>query len=266
MRILLTDDEPLALEDSFDALRIAIPDADVVPCDNYADALNEAEEPFDIAFLDVEMPGMLGIDLARELQKKYPKINIVFVTAFKQYALDAYGVNASSYVLKPISPDDILSIMENLRYDMNIPRIINKASENISATCFGEFTIFDKQNRPVIMRREKAKELFAYLISKNGVEATPTELCDALWGEDSDMKLDYFWKLTSELRKTLKDADAEDVLIQARGKYAIDKEKIDCDFLQYLAKTYRDKWNGQFCEQYGGWAEVTKAALMNGKI
>lgn len=261
------DDEMLALEDSYEAVLAVLPDADVIPCETVSDALRAAEEPIDIAFLDVEMPGMSGMELAAKLQEKYPKINIIFVTAFTQYAYEAYNLLASSYCVKPIFVDDIKKAMNNLRYSLDNPReIVKPDNTKLKVICFGDFTIYDMNEVPIMIRREKSKELLAYLISKNGVEATPTELCDVLWGEDSDNKLDYFWKLTSELRKALIDAGGEDVLRQGRGKYAIDRDKLDCDFLQYLDKTYRNPWNGKFCEQYGGWAEVTKAAILNKKI
>lgn len=264
MRILVTDDELLALEDTYEAVLSALPDAEVVPCETVFDALNEAKEPFDIAFLDVEMPGMTGIELARKLQEKYPKINIVFITAYPQYALEAYDILASSYCVKPITIEAIKKAIDNLRYSLDDPRVINKLkSGKLKVKCFGEFMIYDGNNEPVVMRREKSKELFAYLVSKNGADASPTEMCDALWGEDSDNKLDYFWKLTSELRKSLADVGAGDVLRQGRGRYAINKDKIECDYYQYQDKTYRNAWNGKFCEQYGGWAEVVKASLIN---
>lgn len=267
MRVIVTDDEVLALEDSYEAVLAVMPDADVIPCETVYDAIKAAEEPVDIAFLDVEMPGMTGIELAAKLQEKYPKINIIFVTAFPQYALQAYNLLASSYCVKPITVAEIQKAVDNLRYSLDeIREIVKPVTGKLKAICFGDFSIDDIHGTPIMFRREKSKELLAYLISKNGVEATPTELCDVLWGDDSDNKLDYFWKLTSELRKALIDAGGEEVLRQGRGKYAIDRDKLDCDFLQYLDKTYRNPWNGKFCEQYGGWAEVTKAAILNKKI
>lgn len=263
MRILVTDDEPFALEDSFEAIKEALPEAEVVPADNYRDALNETEDPFDLAFLDVEMPGMTGLELAEELQKKYPKINVIFVTAFPQYALEAYKILASDYCLKPLNPSDVKRAVANLRYSLDSPREIAKPEDDrIKIVCFGDFNFFDSKGSQIMLQREKAKELFAYLVSKRGVESTPTELCDALWGDSSENKLDYFWKLTSELRKALRDINAEDVLRQGRGKYSVDPSRIICDYYEYLDKTMRDKWNGKFMEQYGGWAEVIKGSLL----
>lgn len=261
MRILLTDDEPLALKDSYKTLLTKFDKEDVIICDNVKDAIRQAEIPFDIAFLDVEMPGMTGIELGKKLQKKSPQTNIVFLTAYSQYALEAYNINASNYCIKPLSKKALNNILENLRY--SIPEKEEKEQVKLKVTCFGDFNILDKSGKSVMFGREKAKELFAYLIYKNGIEATPTEICDALWGEDSDTKLDYFWKLTSELRKLLKDLGYDNLIIQGRGKYALDTSLINCDYYDYLNCDKNYSWNEMFCEQFGGWAETAKASMMN---
>lgn len=261
MRILLTDDEPLALKDSYKTLLSKFDKEDVIICDNAKEAIRQAKIPFDIAFLDVEMPGMTGIELGKKLQKKSPQTNIVFLTAYSQYALEAYNINASNYCIKPLSKKALNNILENLRY--SIPESEVKEQAKLKVTCFGDFNILDKNGQSVMFGREKAKELFAYLVYKNGIEATPTEICDALWGEDSDTKLDYFWKLTSELRKLLKDLGYDNLIIQGRGKYALDTSLINCDYYDYLNNTVKYSWNEMFCEQYGGWAEEAKASMLN---
>ena len=225
--------------------------------------MKESDKPFDVAFLDVEMPGMTGLELAEELQKKQSNITIVFVTAFPQYALDAYKLLASDYCLKPLSVEAVKKTMENLRYSIeDKEQEIEKKEKKFSVICFGDFNIFDKEGNPVIFKREKAKELLAYLISKNGVPASSTEICDALWGDMTGNIQNYFWKVTSELRKTLKDIGGEDILVQGRRQYYIDTSKIDCDYMLYLEGKYDKEWNEKFMEQYGMWAEMIKAGLV----
>ena len=153
--------------------------------------------------------------------------------------------------------------MENLRYSIeDKEQEIEKKEKKFSVICFGDFNIFDKERNPVIFKREKAKELLAYLISKNGVPASSTEICDALWGDMTGNIQNYFWKVTSELRKTLKDIGGEDILVQGRRQYYIDTSKIDCDYMLYLEGKYYKEWNEKFMEQYGMWAEMIKAGLV----
>ena len=61
----------------------------------------------DVVFLDIEMPGLNGIELARKIAGLDPKIQIVFVTAYEQYALKAFEVSAVHYLLKPLTQEKI---------------------------------------------------------------------------------------------------------------------------------------------------------------
>lgn len=73
---------------------------------NATEALQLFElESLDLVFLDIEMPGMTGIDMLRQM-KEIP-FNIIFVTAFNQYAVEAFRLGAVDYLLKPVSPEDL---------------------------------------------------------------------------------------------------------------------------------------------------------------
>lgn len=78
-------------------------------------ALIEQHKP-DLVFLDIEMPGMTGIDLVRSLHN--PNFHVVFVTAYDAYAVEAFELSAIDYLLKPIGAD-------------KVERVINKIKENI---------------------------------------------------------------------------------------------------------------------------------------
>ena len=91
MKILLVDDEQLQLLRLNDAVKKVLPDAEIFSYNNPMKALEEtAETPLDLAFLDIEMPGLNGIQLAKKLKTKYPLIKVIFVTAYSNYALYAY--------------------------------------------------------------------------------------------------------------------------------------------------------------------------------
>jgi DNA-binding LytR/AlgR family response regulator len=78
----------------------------------------------DIAFLDIRMPGMGGIEAAREL---YDRCHIVFVTAYDQYALDAFEQGAMDYLLKPVTAERLATTCERLR------RRVEQAPQDIGA-------------------------------------------------------------------------------------------------------------------------------------
>ncbi|MEO0574343.1 MAG: LytTR family DNA-binding domain-containing protein [Pseudomonadota bacterium] len=102
-RVILVDDEPAAIInmravlDGFDALDIV---AEVSDGEKAIQKIIELRP--DIVFLDVEMPGVNGFDVAQETA--HLSYQLVFVTAYSEYALDAFGTNAIDYLLKPVRP------------------------------------------------------------------------------------------------------------------------------------------------------------------
>jgi two-component system, LytTR family, response regulator len=113
-RALVVDDEPLAREVVVDLLRR---DAEIVGVTETGDpggvsTIVSAEQP-DLIFLDIEMPGLTGIQLAASITGELPVI--VFVTAFSHYALDAFGVEATDYLLKPFSDERFYQALDRAK-------------------------------------------------------------------------------------------------------------------------------------------------------
>ena len=77
------------------------------------------KNPFDIILLDIVMPLLNGIDTARELREKDKNVKIVFLTASPEFALESYQVKASNYLLKPVSPCNLFSCLEELVSDIH---------------------------------------------------------------------------------------------------------------------------------------------------
>lgn len=115
LRVLLVDDEPLALE-RLDALLSEVPDVEVVG--RAQDGLEAAEQISrlqpDLALLDIQMPHRDGMSIAKIL-KTQPQTDVVFVTAFHQFAVDAFDVDAVDYVLKPAEPARLRLAIERAR-------------------------------------------------------------------------------------------------------------------------------------------------------
>ena len=115
MRVLLVDDEPLALE-RLEVAMATIPDAQVVG--TAADGIEAAEKIAalkpDLAILDIQMPGLTGIALAQSMPEAQ-KPDIVFVTAFNDFAIEAFEVDATDYLLKPVSFDRLRVAIERVR-------------------------------------------------------------------------------------------------------------------------------------------------------
>lgn len=118
MLILTLDDERLSLEALTDAVRQALPKAETRAYSNAFDALTEIVRDGlcpDAVFTDIEMPGMSGLELAQRIQRDTPSANIVFMTGYKQYALEAINMHCSGYVLKPATVEKIRAELRHMR-------------------------------------------------------------------------------------------------------------------------------------------------------
>ena len=225
-RILLVDDEKLQLLRLKKAVEEALPgEAEIQAFSNPKEAWDSCREnPCDLAFLDIEMPGMNGIQLAKKLKEANPKTNIVFVTAYDQYALDAYRIHASGYLNKPVSKQKVEVELANLRNPIVLPK-----SKKLQIKCFGNFEIFHN-GEPVSFSYVKSKEVIAYLVDREGAAISLSELNAILWEEDHSS---YLRNLIADIRATLERLGVGEVFIKRRNACFIDVEQIDCDAYEY---------------------------------
>ncbi len=124
LRVLAVDDVAPALDELCRLLAESSAVREVVPAADAVAALRLIQaEPFDAAFLDIGLPGMDGIELAALLARMTDPPEIVFVTAFEEHAMSAYGVGAIDYVLKPVSAERLDAALARVR------RVSGKAAE-----------------------------------------------------------------------------------------------------------------------------------------
>ncbi|WP_449465674.1 LytR/AlgR family response regulator transcription factor [Stenotrophomonas humi] len=116
LEALIAEDEPLLREALLQQLQRLWPELRVVAeCEDGAAALEalETHKP-DLAFLDIRMPGVTGIDVARALQSVSPQTQVVFVTAYDQYAIAAFEQGAVDYLLKPVTDERLLATRQRV--------------------------------------------------------------------------------------------------------------------------------------------------------
>lgn len=254
----MIDDEKLALSELSEILLEHYPDAEVNCFTDTAPAIEFLKNnTCDVAFVDINMPDKTGLELAVELKDICGNINIIFVTGYSQYAVDAFSLNASGYILKPAQTESVLNALGNLRNP------IRTKSVKLFVQCFGNFEVF-YNGTPLVFKRSKAKELFAYLVNLNGASCSASELCAVLWEDaaDSNSLKSNLRNIVLELNRILDDCDAKDVFIHKKNFYAIDKTKLDCDyfkFLEYDADAV-NSYKGEYMNQYS-WAEITHGFL-----
>lgn len=244
MKLLLVDDEELQLIRLEGACKGVLPDATFLSFTNPVKALEEASKnKIDLAFLDIEMPEINGIQLAKKIKSINPKTKIVFVTAFNNYALEAYKLHASGYITKPVSNEQIKEEIEELNKTIDLA-----PTKKLQIKCFGNFEIFH-DGEPVKFSYQKSKEVFAYLIDREGSLININELNAVMWEEDHKS---YLRNLIADIQQTLKSIDCSDIFIKKRNGCAIDVNKIDCDAYEYkkdnpnAVRMYRGEYMSQY--------------------
>ena len=115
--ILVVEDVPVLLSSLVSTMRKELPTAEVRGFRTGAEALEHARASrVSVAFLDIELPGENGIDLARQLQAMNARINIIYLTCHPEYVWDALETHCSGFLLKPLTPEKLHREIENLRF------------------------------------------------------------------------------------------------------------------------------------------------------
>ena len=266
MNIICADDEPLVLQYTVAMIREVMPhDTEVSWFSSSAPVLEwAASHKVDLALLDIDMPGMSGLELAKRLQDLDPDIAVIFLTGYSQYAVDAFSMHVSGYLMKPVSKE---KLSEEISFALKNRGGSKPGEARVFASCFGGFDLI-VDGEVVSFARSKSKELMAYLVDRRGVSVTRAEAAAVLW-EDSfydrsmQKQLDV---VIRSLRTTLGNYGVEDILEVQKGFLRIRAEMIDCDFYRFMDgdKDSINAYRGEYMSSYS-WAEFTTAYL-DGKV
>ena len=254
MIAIAVDDEALMLGALVEAIEASPDISKVEKFSDCEEALNFIKEnPADVAFLDINMRGMGGLALAEKILDMRSECKIIFCTGYEEYAIPAFKLHASGYLLKPISVEDVQKEIDNIKGLRQKERII-------TVKCFGNFEVYAK-NEKLVFKRLKSKELFAFLVDRNGAGMTAKQICAVLFPDDIDdtKNAAYLRQLVLDLKNTLKTVGAENVFCHETPCYRIDTNLIKCDYISYL-ETGKPEFRGEYMTQYS-WAEDTCAML-----
>lgn len=257
MRILAVDDEQLMLGRLERCIREAAPEAELISLQKATECLSYVrKQQADVAFLDIRMRMMDGMELARQIKLLQPKINIIFTTGYSDYIYDAVSeIRCSGYILKPVTTEQIVRELENLRHPIE-----DKPKARVHMQCFGNFEIFvDGKVLPI--EPVKAKELLAYLVDRKGTMCSNAEIISAIW-EDDGNHYSYLKKCKKSLLSVLTQAGCKEVLVSQWGSIGVDRDAFTCDYYDWLEGTASgiNAYHGQYMAQYS-WAEITNASL-----
>lgn len=254
MKAIAVDDEIYMLENLQEAVSASSDIETVEAFSSCSAALAYAtENSIDIAFLDINMRGIGGLGLAEKLLELQPHCKIVFCTGHEEYAVSAFRLHVSGYLMKPITPETVQKEIDHIKG-------VKATEKLLTIRCFGNFEVF--HNGEVLpFKRKKAKELLAVLIDRNGSGMTAKQICAILFPADTDDTKNsaYLRQLVLDLKNTLKTIRAEDVFKHYTPYYRVDTNLVRCDYLSFL-ETGKPEFHGEYMTQYS-WAEETCAML-----
>ncbi|HPD89048.1 MAG TPA: response regulator [Oscillospiraceae bacterium] len=256
MKAIYVDDENLALS-LFRRMTGEIAGVTFNVFSNPGEALSYAEtNRIDLAFLDIEMPDLGGIELAKKLKEQDPNISVVFVTAYAKYALDAFEVDAIGYLLKPYLREDVDKFIEKKRH------ILPTYDKSVRIQTMPDFHLF-VDNTEIRLGNTKYAEMLAAIVAFGG-SISSSNLSFLLW-EDSaltEKTMNAFRVAFSRLKNILEENGIGYILSSNKTMRYLDKNAVSCDFFDLLdGKEEAIKgYKGFFLEEYA-WAEPIKEKL-----
>ena len=218
--------------------------------------------PADLAVLDINMPEMDGIALAIRIKQMHPQTAILFLTAYREYAFDAFSVHPAGYLLKPVSLEELeAELSYAFKEEKSAPQ------SRIQARTFGEFELLADGN-PVSFSRAKSKELLACLIDRQGGSITRAAAFAVLFEDEpyTRQRQKYMDVIIRSLKTTLDECGAGDILEMNRGGLRICPEKLDCDAYRFFSgdEEMVNSYRGEYMSSYT-WASVMEAYMDRAK-
>ena len=257
MRVMYVDDEQPALDNFRLTVAPFLEIDSLVLFRDGESALNwTRENVVDVAFLDMEMPGIHGLGLALKLREITPNIRVVFVTAYSQYAMEAWGVDATGYVLKPYTASDVHKELDKCVYKpLPSQRIVIQTIPTLAVTVDGT---------ALHLARAKTRELFALLVDRGDSGITTGEAIACLWPErPNDAGIQSLFRMTyKRLLTLLEDAGVSHILATHENRRYLRTDQVDCDLYHILSgdRMAGHKYAGQYLQEYY-WAEERNGQL-----
>ncbi len=231
MNVVLVDDEYYALQ----GLKMELEEIGGVQItglyEDPSSMLAEiAELRPDLIFLDVEMPQMDGFEVFARLMDLGCTSSVVFVTAYTQYAVRAFEINAVDYIVKPVTRARLEKTLERSR-----PAAASSSDTPLRFNCFRHFSIVaGGKDINAGWRTRKAAELIAFLISEGGSYTAKEKIAEALWPEqESRIAMANLYMAYHYINKQAGQSGFRIPIESERGKMRIDMTGISCDLLEF---------------------------------
>ncbi|GLC87699.1 response regulator [Lysinibacillus piscis] len=227
IRAIVVDDEALTSEHI--ARLLTKQSVEVLGCyDNAFDVLEALhnQQP-DVLFLDIEMPEITGMELAEKLRINGYTGEIVFITAYNQYALQAFDVDATDYLLKPVMEDAIVRAIQRVsKHHIAATRDV----QQVKISLFGKVSVYvNDEFQPIRWKTMKCVELFVYmLLQAENNDVSKWKIIDAIWPNNTKESADTNFRSTiSRLNKTLREYQTNLSVISTGSGYRLQRNDVE---------------------------------------
>jgi two-component SAPR family response regulator len=198
----------------------------------------------DIIFLDIEMPEITGLELAEQISGLKNSPEIIFITAYNEYALQAFKVNALDYLMKPIDPKELDRVLKKIE---KRGLLTENLDTPIHIKTLGGFSISTSQ-ATLKWSTSKCEELFAYLLFQQKKTISKWEIIDILWAHKDDKKGEINLRTTiCRLNQTLKKYNVNAKVKSEKSIYLLEIENFYVD--AFLLENIEYEWEKINCEE-----------------
>ncbi|QUL54762.1 response regulator [Paenibacillus tritici] len=240
MKAILIDDEKPALQH---LERLLLKDGRLEITGKYTSARRGLEhlerDKTDIVFLDIGMPEMNGLEAGEYIAGLDRSTRIVYITAYSEYAIEAFELNAADYLLKPVTSQRLSKTLERLQKSEVRTESLPKSAvpvKELSILCFKrlEFTDSMEPGRKMQWRTSKAQEVFALLLHNRGQWIMKDTIVDLVWPDFKPEKaVTNLHTTVYHIRKLLKAWDMEVLVEFSQERYRLTKEKVLLDVEEF---------------------------------
>ncbi|MDD3169173.1 MAG: response regulator [Eubacteriales bacterium] len=192
----------------------------------------------------MQMPEMTGLELAECLSAMSPAISFIFITAFNNYATEAFELNAVDYILKPIRQERFNKAIEKIKREIEErEKSFVTPYNDVSIRAFGKMVV-SSGDHILKWKRQKSSEIFAFLLHQQGTPVHKEKLCEMMWPEyDPQRALTYLQTIMYQLRKNISEIGDSGIAIDyADHCYCLRLSGVRYDvdrFLDALDQAYR---------------------------
>lgn len=243
MKIILVDDEP-AMHLILRKMLAKLPEVQVAGA--FTDTMSAAaflteHKDIDLAFVDISMAGENGLSFAAKMDASSSRVQIVFVTSHKEYALDAYELSVLDYLVKPVTQERLQRAVRRALANERASRWADQPSSASKAvvTALGDVVVSNEAGRVKWISR-KCAELFAYLLLYHGKRIPRSRLVSDIFGgmEHNDAEK-YLNTTVYQLRKSLEPLGMRDAVRSENDGYALELKEASIDYAEFAKQAKR---------------------------